>query len=173
MKNNFKILSLLLILAMMIACGSIPHTMGPYKEADAKNTASQNAKNTQTQAQAQQTSKQTQTPKQQQTQEQTQSKQNIQNNYEVREETFSMVSISDAKRLKTYNVIVGSFSVEENAKKLKKSLQPEYDPIIVINEKGMFRVIIASFDNYEAALEEINKSIRHKFPDVWILAQKR
>lgn len=143
--------------AMLIACGSVPRTMGPYKEAESRSTASRNNNSTP------QTQPQTQPKPQAQTQ---------QNNYDVREETFSMISISDATKLKAYSIVIGSFSVEENAKKLKKNLYPDYDPIIVINEKGMFRVIAASFGTYDAAKEAMVK-FQGSFHDAWILTQKK
>jgi len=167
MKKNFKILSLLLLSTVLFSCGSIPRMMGPYIEAGTQNTSNQ------PQAQQQQTTQQTQqTQNQAQTQPQ-QQQQISQQNYVTREEVFSMVSISDAPRLKVYNIVIGSFSVQENAQRLTKSLQPDYHPIIVINEKGMFRVIIASFDSYNVARDELVNSIKYKFPDAWILTQRR
>ena len=166
MKNNFRIFSFLLFSAMFFSCASIPRTMGPYIETDSKKTASKNAKN---QQQAQQ-----QTIQQSQAQTQPQSQPQLpQKNYAAKEEVFSMISISDAPLLKAYSIVVGSFSVEENAKKLKKSLEPDYNPIIVINGQGMFRVILVSFDTYDAAKEELINSIIYRFTDAWILTQKR
>ena len=93
---------------------------------------------------------------------------------EAREDIFRLVSDSDAPLLRAYNIVVGSFSLQDNAKKLKSTLmESNYKPIIVVNEKGMFRVIIASFDNYDRAKDEMNNSVRDKFPDAWILTQKQ
>ena len=185
MKKNFKILYFLLLSAMVVSCASLPRTMGPYIEAEARTVSAQNNQNQPNTQQNQQNQQQqkAQQPKQQQNQSQkpqsvqkqptVQQQQSPQQNYEPREEVFSMVSISDAIRLKSYNIVVGSYSVHDNAKKMAQSLQPDYLPIIVINERGMFRVIISSFDNYDTAKEELSNSIKQKFPDAWILTQKR
>jgi hypothetical protein len=42
---------------------------------------------------------------------------------------------------------------------------------MVINEQGMFRVLIASFDAYAQARARINQ-INSRFPDAWVLVQK-
>ena len=94
-------------------------------------------------------------------------------NVNMREEKLYMASDFDEQNLKRYNIIIGSFSVEANAKNLAKSLKSNYNAFVVVNEKGMFRVIIASFDNYNTTKEELEKSIKYKFPDAWILAQKK
>ena len=185
MKNNLKILLFLLFSAMFFSCSSaIPRAMGPYIEAGAQNL-SKNQNQTQTQAQVQPQQQQTK-PQQQQTQPQQQTKPQpqqtpqtqpqqtqTQQNYDVRNDVFVAVSASDVSRIKTYNIIVGSFSVKENALNLAKSLSANYNPIVIVNEKGMYRVIIASFDSYDAARDEMNKSIKHKFPDAWLLTQKK
>ena len=167
MKNNFYIFALMLLSALAFSCRTVPRTTGPYKEAAAKNSTV-TVPSTQQQQQPQ-----VQQPQPQQSEPQAQQPAQNQPNYDAKEEVFSMISITDAPRLKTYSVVIGSFMVEENAKRLKTSLQPDYDPIIVINEKGMFRVILNSFDNYNAAKDELIHSIRNRFPDAWILTQKR
>jgi cell division protein FtsN len=72
---------------------------------------------------------------------------------------------------KTYNVVVGSFTNQENAKNLSATLKSEgKKPSIVVNEKGMFRVIIASYDDYtEATNAKI--ALQSRFPDAWLLVQ--
>jgi len=92
-------------------------------------------------------------------------------NVNVREEKLFMVSNLNEQNLKRFNIIVGSFSVENNARNLAKSLQTNYNALVVVNEKGMFRVIIASFDNYYTAKDTLENSIKSKFPDAWILAR--
>jgi len=179
MKENFKILSLLLPLTILFSCSSIPRTMGPYIEVEVKNKTQITQSQQQNKVQVQQSQTQPQTKTQlpqtqtqaQQTQQQTQTyiQPQQQRNYEVREDVLRVVYASDAPRLKTYNIIIGSFSVKENALNFATS----YKPIVVVNEKGMYRVIIASFDSYEAAKEELEKSVKYKFSDAWILAQKK
>ena len=51
-------------------------------------------------------------------------------------------------------------------------MMPEYSPIIVINEKGMYRVLLISCDEYLQAKSKIN-NISDKFPDAWVLVQKK
>lgn len=73
---------------------------------------------------------------------------------------------------KKYHVVVGSFSVQKNAKNLQNTLKKEgNNALVVINEQGMFRVLIASFDEYAQARTRINQ-IKNRFPDAWVLRQK-
>ncbi len=77
----------------------------------------------------------------------------------------------DALR-KKYHVIVGSFTKHENAKGLRTQLVDEGNTaLIVVNEKGMYRVIIASYDDYSGAKTKINQ-IKNRFSDAWVLVQK-
>lgn len=71
-----------------------------------------------------------------------------------------------------YHVVVGSFGVQSNAKNLQRTLNGEgNNAIVVINEQGMFRVLIASYDEYAQARARINQ-INNRFPDAWVLRQK-
>ncbi|NLI71441.1 MAG: SPOR domain-containing protein [Bacteroidales bacterium] len=71
-----------------------------------------------------------------------------------------------------YHVVVGSFSVQNNAKNLQRTLNNEgNNAIIVVNERGMYRVLIASYDDYSQARNRINQ-ISNRFPDAWVLRQK-
>ncbi|MFV0391987.1 MAG: SPOR domain-containing protein [Paludibacteraceae bacterium] len=73
---------------------------------------------------------------------------------------------------KNYHVVVGSFSVQNNAKNLQRTLNNEGNTaIVVINEQGMYRVLIASYDEYVQARSRINQ-ISNRFPDAWVLRQK-
>jgi cell division protein FtsN len=71
---------------------------------------------------------------------------------------------------KRYYVIIGSFSVYENAQKFKKQLMSEdFFPGILVNEKGLFRVSVNSYDDESMARTRISE-IRQKFEkynDVW------
>lgn len=75
-----------------------------------------------------------------------------------------------------YFVILGSFSVLENAKRLKETLTAEgFHPFILINENGMYRVC---GDNYaeEAAARARIAEVRGKLPkysDIWLLIKKQ
>lgn len=72
-----------------------------------------------------------------------------------------------------YHVVVGSFKGQSNAKGLQRSLNAEgNNSLVVVNESGMFRVIMASFNSYTQARDRVNQ-VSRRFPDAWILIQKR
>lgn len=91
----------------------------------------------------------------------------------TRNESFTLVDGQNADALKyKYHVVVGSFSKQENAKGLQSTLNAEGNKsIIVVNEKGMYRLLIASFNDYNQAHVRI-KEISNRFPDAWVLVQK-
>lgn len=73
---------------------------------------------------------------------------------------------------KKFHVVVGSFGVQNNAKNLQHTLNSEGNSaIVVVNEQGMFRVLIASYDEYALARNRISQ-ISNRFPDAWVLIQK-
>ena len=73
---------------------------------------------------------------------------------------------------KKFHVVVGSFGVQNNAKNLQRTLNSEGNSaIVVVNEQGMFRVLIASYDEYAQARNRISQ-ISNRFPDAWVLIQK-
>lgn len=73
---------------------------------------------------------------------------------------------------KKFHVVVGSFGVQNNAKNLQRTLNSEGNSaIVVVNEQGMFRVLIASYDEYALARNRISQ-ISNRFPDAWVLIQK-
>ena len=90
----------------------------------------------------------------------------------TRNETFSL-SDGDAAALKfKYHVVVGSFKSQTNAKGLQSTLLSEGNKaIIVINEQGWYRVLIASYNEYAQARTKINQ-IKARFADAWVLVQK-
>ncbi len=92
----------------------------------------------------------------------------------TRNENFSLADGEtniDALKFK-YHVVVGSFSKQTNAKGLQANLNSEGNKaVVVINENGMFRVLIASFNEYYQAKERI-KQINARFPDAWVLVKK-
>ena len=92
----------------------------------------------------------------------------------TRNEKFSMAEgeTNTAAFNSKYNVVVGSFSIQQNAKNLQRTLNSEgNNALVVVNEQGMFRVLIASFNEYTQARERINQ-INTRFPDAWVLVQK-
>ncbi len=92
----------------------------------------------------------------------------------TRNEKFSLAdgeTNADALKYK-YHVVVGSFKSQVNAKGLQNTLKNEgNNALVVINEQGMFRVLIASFNEYAQARTRINQ-ITDRFPDAWVLVQK-
>ena len=85
---------------------------------------------------------------------------------------YGTISGTKTIGLSTYNVVIGSFTQKQNAIKLKNEQSDEYNPIIVINEKGMFRVILISYRTYNEAKAKISE-ISDKFADAWVLVQKK
>jgi len=99
-------------------------------------------------------------------------KEEVKENEVTRNENFSLVDgDKDALKYKYY-VVVGSFTKQTNAKGLQSTLITEGNKaIIVINEKGMYRVLISSFNDYNLAHARI-RAIANRFPDAWVLVQK-
>lgn len=70
-----------------------------------------------------------------------------------------------------YLIITGSFSKEENAKKLVKMLRQDgVDAIVADTSKnGMFRVAYTSFETIKEAKEKLYALRKEHYPDAWIL----
>lgn len=90
----------------------------------------------------------------------------------TRTEAFSVIEGESDTNLKTYHVVIGSFKSQENAKRLQARMRPDYKPVIVINERGMYRVLLTSYDDYASAKQKI-ADIRPQFADAWVLVQKK
>src|SRR5665648_1290777 len=77
---------------------------------------------------------------------------------------------------KRFYIILGSFGVYENAQKFKKQLMAEdFFPGILINEAGLYRVSVNSYDDEGVARARVGE-IRQKFPkysDLWLLIKKQ
>lgn len=88
-------------------------------------------------------------------------------NVQVRQESVSLI---DGSGLKAYSVVVGSFSLEANAKGLQQRLKNAgYDAQIVKNtDRNMYRVVSATFDSKADAAASRNE-FRVKYPDAWLL----
>jgi cell division protein FtsN len=90
----------------------------------------------------------------------------------TRNENFSLVDGESSSLNFKYHVVVGSFSKQENARGLQSTLKSEGNSaLIVVNEKGMYRVLIASFNDYNQAHARI-KQISSRFADAWVLVKK-
>ena len=107
----------------------------------------------------------------------------------VKKEKVTPVYNSDAAGLKSFNVVIASLSVKLNAESLKTRMQNEgYSVILAQNEQGMYRVIVASYDDKESAVEKRNEiyqkySVKGEtdylrrtygvpFNDLWILQRE-
>jgi len=90
----------------------------------------------------------------------------------TRNENFSYVDgEKDAMKYK-YHVVVGSFTKQTNAKGLQNTLVTEGNKaIIVVNERGMYRVLISSYNDYNQAHARI-REISKRFVGAWVLVQK-
>ncbi|MDD4198346.1 MAG: SPOR domain-containing protein [Paludibacter sp.] len=93
----------------------------------------------------------------------------------TRSESFKLAAgeTNSAAMSKKYHVQVGAFSNHDNARNLRAKLEAEGNNALVVeNENGMLRVIIASFDEYSDARAKIDQ-IRSTYPDAWVLVQKK
>ncbi len=96
----------------------------------------------------------------------------IEETTDVRSEQFEL-AVGNTTDLHKYHVVVGSFKNKTNAENLNATLIKEGNKsVIVINENGMYRVIIASFDPLKDAVQKRN-SLRNRFHDVWLLVQDK
>lgn len=87
----------------------------------------------------------------------------------TRAEKFEVIEEQkDVVVLKKYHVVIGSFGNKDNALRLQGQMKPQYEPIIVRNEKGMYRVLLMTYDTYKEAKTKITE-IREQFPDAWVL----
>lgn len=80
------------------------------------------------------------------------------------------------EELKQFSVVVGSFMNKTNALSLKQRMEDAgYNVVIAQNEKGMYRVIVATFDNKADAAEardQIKRKFSPNFQDAWILERQ-
>lgn len=94
----------------------------------------------------------------------------------VRSEKFTLSTEDQAAYgNKTYFVIVGSFSSNENAGKFKQDLTKQgFKPIILHSETGNYRVCVDSFTDEASARSRV-QGIRTQYPkyaDSWLLIRK-
>lgn len=92
-------------------------------------------------------------------------------NVPVRQETLSVVN---GAGLKSFSVIVGSFSVQANAEGLQSTLKSQgYDAQVAYNSANqMYRVVAATFDSKPEAVSSRN-DLRSQYPDAWLLYNQR
>jgi cell division protein FtsN len=82
------------------------------------------------------------------------------------------VTTVDGNGIQRYSVVIGSFLNQTNAKSLKETMESEgYSPVLAQNEKGMYRVLIATFSDRAQAVAK-REEIKEKYPnfnDAWLL----
>ena len=90
----------------------------------------------------------------------------------TRAEKFEVIEEQkDVVVLKKYHVVIGSFGNKDNALRLQAQMRPQYEPIIVHNEKGMYRVLLMTYDMYKEAKAKITE-VKDQFPDAWVLIKQ-
>lgn len=83
----------------------------------------------------------------------------------------------DYSGIKRFSVVIGSFTNRTNATSLKENMEAKgYKAFLAQNERGMYRVIIATFDEKgdAAHLRDQIKTQYYpdQFQDAWILEQQ-
>lgn len=88
-------------------------------------------------------------------------------NVSVRQENLTVV---DGDGLRSFSVIVGSFSVKANAEGLQQTLKNAgYNARLAYNsERNMYRVVASSYDDKASAVRSRNE-FRSQYPDAWLL----
>lgn len=85
------------------------------------------------------------------------------------------VVIGDANEDARYFIIMGSFSVQDNAEKLMKKLRSQgFYPTILQSPQGLYRVSAYHFNNERTARVEVGQ-IRQNYPqyqDAWLLIKQ-
>jgi cell division protein FtsN len=91
--------------------------------------------------------------------------------------TFQKEKITsvDGSGIQRYSVVIGSFINQTNARSLKERMQHEgYSPLLAQNERGMYRVIVATYNDRSQAVterEELKEKYAPEFSDAWLLEQ--
>lgn len=89
----------------------------------------------------------------------------------TRAEKFEVVEGQTNVVLKKYHVVIGSFGNKDNALRLQAQMRPQYEPILVQNDRGMYRVLLMTYDTYKEAKTKVME-VREQFPDAWILVMQ-
>lgn len=98
------------------------------------------------------------------------------NSIDYRTESLTVAAGEDlSKGQYDFHVIVGSFSSNDNAKKLKSEMISKgFSPVIMQNEAGMYRVSIVQ-TNSESEARAVITQVRSRFAehkDTWLLKKK-
>jgi cell division protein FtsN len=95
----------------------------------------------------------------------------------IQSENFSFAQQEDQANNanKSYFVIIGSFSSNDNANRYKQELTPKgFSPIVLHSETGYYRVCVNSYNDEFEARKRVSK-IRTDYPqyaDTWLLIKK-
>jgi cell division protein FtsN len=85
------------------------------------------------------------------------------------------VTSVDGGAIQRFSVVIGTFINQTNAKALKEKMQFDgYRPVIVQNGQGMYRVLIATFNDRASAVAEkdlIKAKYKPDLEDAWLLEQ--
>lgn len=76
---------------------------------------------------------------------------------------------------KRFYIILGSFKSYENAQRFKRQLAAEdFFPGILVNEAGLYRVCVNSYDDESAARSKVAEIRQQftKYADAWLLIKK-
>lgn len=88
-------------------------------------------------------------------------------------EKVTAVNPNEAGNLKRFSVVIGSFINKTNATALKNDMVAKgFNAFLAQNEKGMYRVIVASYNDKADAAEErdlLKAKYAPKFQDAWLL----
>jgi cell division protein FtsN len=83
------------------------------------------------------------------------------------------VTVIDGAGMLQYSVVVGSFTNQTNAISLKERwTQDGYKAFLAQNERGMYRVIVATYSDKNSAISERTRIKERFYPaynDAWIL----
>ena len=79
----------------------------------------------------------------------------------------------DGSGVKDYSVVIGSFTNKTNADSLKERMIDQgYNAMLAQNERGMYRVIVATYDSKIDAVnarDRIKQRYAPDFNDAWLL----
>jgi len=95
---------------------------------------------------------------------------NNNNNYENVSVRTENVTVVNGSGLKSYSVVVGSFSVKSNAENLVSRLRQQgYDAQLAYNSaRDMYRVVATTSDSKASAVQS-RTQLRNTYPDAWLL----
>ena len=89
-------------------------------------------------------------------------------------DTFQVEKVTSIDgNVKEYSVVIGSFVNKTNATSLKERMEAQgYNVVLAQNDREMYRVIIATFDNKSDAIYErdrVKTKYAPEFNDAWLL----